>query len=151
MSTHILEIMLNETDNRAEIMASIDRYKNGYSNKDLNMLLGITDARYFGFGSGPDEKVNSLDELKSQLKRDFAQSENLAIDFGPMAMAWDGNIAWCAGDCTISATVVGELLRLDGRMTAVLRRIGKEWLFAHTHFSVPDREQKTSQSFPEKR
>jgi len=143
--------MIVDTDNQAEIMTSIDRYKKAYSNKDLNMILSITDAHYFGFGSGPDEKVNGLEELKSQLKRDFAQSENLVIDFGPMAMAWDGNIAWCAGDCTISATVGGERLRLDGRMTAVLRRTGKEWLFAHTHFSVPDREQKASQSFPEKR
>jgi ketosteroid isomerase-like protein len=44
----------------------------------------------------------------------------------------------------------GERLRLDGRMTAVLRRTGKEWLFAHTHFSVPDKEQEAGQSFPEK-
>jgi len=141
--------MKKHTDNQTEITASFDRYKIAYSNKDINMLLGMTDPLFFGLGSGPDEKVNSFDELKSQLERDFAQSGNLAIDFGPLAMAWDGNVAWCAGDCTISATIGDEQLRLEGRMTAVLRRNGKEWMFAHTHFSMPDREQEAGKSFPD--
>jgi ketosteroid isomerase-like protein len=143
--------MLKDKDTQAEIKASLERYRRAYSNKDVKMLLGITDPGFFGFGSGPDEKVGSADELKSQLERDFAQSGSLAIDFGPMAMAREGNVAWCAGDCTISATVGEKRLRLEGRMTAVLRRSGEEWLFAHTHFSVPDREQEAGQSFPEKR
>jgi len=141
--------MINNTDIRAEIMASFDRYKNAYSNKDLNMLLCMTDPGFFGLGSGPDERVNSFDELKSQVQRDFAQSGSLAIDFGPMSMAWDGNVAWCSGDCIISATIGDERLKLNGRMTAVLRRAEREWLFAHTHFSVPDREQEAGQSFPD--
>lgn len=132
-----------------EIMAALDKYKTAYSKKDANMLLAVTDEGFFGFGSGPDEKVGNLEELKRQLYRDFAQSGDLDIDFGPMAVGYDGSVAWCGGDCAISATVGGERLRLAGRMTAVLRKRGSDWLFAHTHFSIPDRGQAKGQSFPE--
>jgi len=72
------------------------------------------------------------------------------MDFGPMTIATEGNVAWCAGDCAISAKVGGQSIRLDGRMTMVLRRAGDKWLFAHSHFSVPDRGQQEGQSFPRK-
>lgn len=141
--------MPNGIDYRAEIVAALDKYKIAYSKKDSSMLLATTDEGFFGFGSGPDERVDNIDELKRQLHRDFAQCEDLDIDFGPMAVAGDGNVAWCAGDCIISATVGGERMRLRGRMTVVLRKADGKWLFAHTHFSVPDREQSEGQSFPE--
>jgi ketosteroid isomerase-like protein len=140
--------MSNDVDYRGEIVAALDKYKIAYSKKDANMLLAITDEGFFGFGSGPDEKVGDIDELEKQLHRDFAQCEDLDIDFGPMAVAGDGNVAWCAGDCIISATVGGEWMRLQGRMTTVLRKAGGKWLFAHTHFSVPDRGQSEGQSAP---
>jgi ketosteroid isomerase-like protein len=145
---HNFEIMPKDIDAQAEIKAALDRYTSAYSNKDVKMLLSIIDPGFFGFGSGPDEKVSSADELKSQLERDFAQSGSLAIDFRPMAMAQDGNVAWCAGDSTVSAIVGGQQIKLEGRMTAVLRRSGRGWLFAHIHFSVPDRGQAAGQSFP---
>ncbi len=131
-------------------MTALDLYKSSYSKKDIKMLLGIMDPGFFGFGSGPDEKVSSAEALKSQLERDFAQSGKLSMNFGSMTIAGEGNAAWCAGDCTISAEVGGQQLRLDGRMTAVLRKTGGKWLFAHTHFSVPDRGQQTGQSFPKR-
>ena len=125
-------------------------YQTSYSRKDIKMLLDATDPSFFGFGSGPDEKVFGAEALKLQLERDFAQSGDLAMDFGPMTIAAEGNVAWCAGDCTISAKVGGQRMRLDGRMTMVLRRAGDKWLFAHSHFSVPDRGQQAGQSFPDK-
>ncbi len=142
--------MSKNVDFQAEIMAALDLYKSCYSKKDIKMLLNVTDPGFFGFGSGPDEKVFSAEALKSQLERDFTQSGNLSMDFGPMTIAGEGNAAWCAGDCTISAEVEGQRLRLGGRMTAVLRRTGGKWLFAHTHFSVPDRGQQAGQSFPKR-
>jgi len=142
--------MSNDPDYRGEIIAALGRYKTAYSKKDENMLLAATDAGFFGFGSGPDEKVGNTEELKKQLHRDFAQCEDLDIDFGPMEVAGDdGNVAWCAAECIISATVGGERQRLQGRMTVVLRKTGGKWLFAHTHFSVPDRRQSEGRSFPE--
>jgi ketosteroid isomerase-like protein len=142
--------MSNNAAIQKEIMAALDLYKSSYSNKDIKLLLSVTDPGFFGFGSGPDEKVFGIEALKLQLERDFAQSGKLSMDFGPMTIAGEGNAAWCAGDCTISAEVGGKWLRLDGRMTAVLRKAGGKWLFAHTHFSVPDLGQQAGQSFPMK-
>lgn len=56
-------------------------------------------------------------------------------------------MAWCAGDCIISAEVSDEMLRLDGRMSAVLRKSGDLWLFAHFHFSILDRGQEMGGRF----
>ena len=142
--------MSKDADIKAEIRAALASYQTGYSRKNIKMLLDATDPGFFGFGSGPDEKVSSAEALKLQLERDFAQSGELSMDFGPMTIAGDGNVAWCAGDCIISAEVGGQRISLDGRMTAVLRRAGDKWLFAHTHFSIPDRGQQAGQSFPKK-
>jgi ketosteroid isomerase-like protein len=142
--------MKNDTDVLAGIKAAIATYQAGYSKKDIKMLLDATDPDYFGFGSGHDEKVWSAEALKLQLERDFAHSGDLSMDFGKMTIFAEGNAAWCAGDCTISANVGGKRVSVDGRMTIVLRRAGDKWLFAHTHFSVPDRMQQEGQSFPEK-
>ncbi len=142
--------MSKNVDFQTEIMAALDLYKSCYSKKDIKALLNVTDPGFFGFGSGPDEKVFGTVALSSQLERDFAQSGELSMDFGPMTIAGEGNAAWCAGDCTISAEVGGQRIRLDGRMTAVLRRAEGKWLFAHTHFSVPDLGQQAGQSFPKR-
>jgi len=56
------------------------------------MLLDATDPGFFGFGSGPDEKVFSVEALKLQLERDFGQCDELAMDFGPMTIATEGNV-----------------------------------------------------------
>lgn len=143
--------MLLNSDIKADIMVSLNRYSQAYSNKDLKLILSATDQDYFGFGSGPDEQVASRSELESHLERDFAQSGKLSMHFGSMAIACAGDVAWCGGKCTIEAESGNERQRLFGRMTAVLRKKGEQWLFAHTHFSVPDRGQEAGQSFPEKR
>ena len=140
-----------DADTTAAITAAFSKYARGYSKKDVDDLMDMMDSDFFGFGSGPDEVVTSLSELRSQLRRDFAQCGDLSIDFGPMKMAREGNAAWCAGDCTISAEVGDEMLRLDGRMSAVLRKADDQWLFAHVHFSVPDRGQEVGRSFPERK
>ncbi len=140
-----------DADTKAAVTDAFSRYARGYSKKDVDALMAMMDRDFFGFGSGPDEVVTSLSELRSQLQRDFAQCGDLSIEFGPVKMAREGNVAWSAGDCTISAEVGDEMLRLKGRMSAVLRKSGDQWLFAHIHFSVPDRGQEVGESFPEMR
>ncbi len=139
-----------DADTTAAVTAALSRYVQGYSKKDADELMAMMDSDIFGFGSGPDEVVSSLSDLRNQLQRDFSQCGDLSMEFLPAKIAREGNVAWCAGDCTISAEVGDEMLRLDGRMTAVLRKAGDQWLFAHIHFSVPDRGQDVGRSFPEK-
>ena len=136
---------------KAAVTASLCQYSQAYSQKDVKMLLAITDPDYLGFGSGPDEQVTSRSELQRHLERDFAQSDELSMHFGPISIAYAGDVAWCAGECVIEAEAGGTRQRLTGRMTAVLRKRGDEWLFAHTHFSLPDRGQENGKSFPEKK
>ena len=130
-------------------MAAISRYAQAYNQKNVDSILAMTVLDFFGFGSGPDEKASSRDELRSHLERDFAQSVQVDMKFGPAAISAEGNVAWYASSCTIAAVVGGQKISLEGRMTAVLKKVGNEWLFVHTHFSVPDRGQDAGNSFPD--
>lgn len=133
---------------KAAVLATISRYAQAYDQKNAGSILAMTVLDFFGFGSGPDEKVSSRDELRSHLERDFAQSDKVDMKFGPAAISSEGNVAWYASNCTIAAVVGGQKISLEGRMTAVLKKVGNEWLFVHTHFSVPDRGQDAGKSFP---
>lgn len=136
-----------DDDTKEAVISSLRAYAEAYSRKDLGMIMALTAPDYFGFGSGPDEKVSSLDELRSHLERDFAQSGNLKMEIGPSLVSAEGNVAWVACECTISASVSGKKYRYEGRMSAVMKKVGERWLIVHTHFAVPDRSQDEGQSF----
>jgi ketosteroid isomerase-like protein len=138
-----------DNDTKIAVMAVISRYSQAYYQKNVDSILAMTIADFIGFGSGPDEKVSSQDELRFQLERDFAQSDQIDMKFGPATISAEGNVAWYASDCTIAAVVGGKKISLDGRITAVLKKVGNEWLFVHMHFSVPDRGQEAGKSFPD--
>jgi ketosteroid isomerase-like protein len=138
-----------DNDTNIAILAAISSYAQAYGRKNVDSILAMTVPDFFGFGSGPDEKVSSRDELRSQLERDFAQSGQIDMKFGPAAISADGNVAWYASGCTIDVVVGGQKISLDGRMTAVLKKVGNEWLFVQMHFSVPDRGQNAGKSFPD--
>lgn len=141
--------MAIDVQSRAEVAETLSNYANYYSKKDLDKIFAIIDGNFFGYGSGPDEVVNNSMELRSQLERDFAQSEDLLLKFNPDSLDKEGSVAWCAGSCQVSAINGGEAMHLEGRMSAVLKKVGNEWRIVHIHFSLPDMRQKAGRSFPD--
>ena len=124
-------------DTKAEVMAVLSKYAEGYSNKDLKTLMALTAKDYIGFGSGLDDNISSRDKLSHFLKRDFSQCGDLSMKFAPTYIEADGKLAWVTGNCTIEANIGDEKIRSAGRMTIILRKVRNKWLFAHTHFSAP--------------
>lgn len=76
--------------------------------KDVDDLMAVMDSDFFGCGGAQDEVVVGLPELCSQLQRDFAQRGDLFMEFGPLKIAREGNVAWGAGDCIISPEVTQD-------------------------------------------
>ncbi|MCP1392550.1 MAG: nuclear transport factor 2 family protein [Methanothrix sp.] len=141
--------MTTISDFKAAATEAMERYAQAYSAKDLEGIMATADEEFFGYGSGPDEEVYGKDLLRAQVERDLSQSDRISMILGPGHVSGKGDVAWYAGSCTIEATVEGQDVRMEGRITAVLKKVGERWLIAMSHFAMPFGGQETGQSWPE--
>jgi ketosteroid isomerase-like protein len=134
---------------QAAVQATLQQWKDAYSQQDLDAALAVVapDDDVVGIGTGPDEWRVGPEEFKAQLERDFAQSEALSVDYQPLVVSEAGPVAWVAGRASVQARVDGQDLTLTGRFTAVLEQRAGRWLLMQTHFSLPAAEQAEGRSF----
>ena len=131
------------TQTQAGVQATLQQWKDAYSQQDLDRALAVIapDEDVVGIGTGPDEWRVGPDQFKVQIERDFAQAEALSVAYEPLVVSEAGPVAWVAGRATVQARVEGQDLTLTGRFTAVLERRDDRWLLMQTHFSLPAAEQ----------
>ena len=131
------------------VQATLQQWKDAYSQRDLDGALAVIapDQDVVGIGTGPDEWRVGPEQFKTQIERDFAQSEALSVEYEPLVVSEAGPVAWVAGRATVQARVDGQDLTLTGRFTAVLEHRGGRWLLVQTHFSLPAAEQAEGRSF----
>lgn len=129
--------------------AVMERYAQAYSEKDLEGIMATAAEDFFGYGSGPDEEVYGKEQFRAQVERDLSQSDRISMLLGPSHVSGKGDVAWYAGSCTVEATVSGQDIRMEGRVTAVLKKEGGQWLIAMCHFAMPFGGQETGQSWPQ--
>jgi ketosteroid isomerase-like protein len=134
---------------QAAVQATLQQWKDAYSQQDLDAALAVVapDDDVVGIGTGPDEWRVGPEEFKAQLERDFAQSEALSIDYQPLVVSAAGPVAWVAGRASVQARVEGQDVAMSGRFTAVLEQREGRWLLMQTHFSLPAAEQAEGRSF----
>ncbi len=142
-------VMTKSSEFESAVTTAMERYARAYSAKDLDGILSIVDEYFFGYGSGPDEEVYGKEQLRAQVERDLTQCDRVSMAIGPGHISGKGDVAWYAGKCAIEATVDGQDVRMDARITAVLKRDGDRWLFAMIHFAMPFGAQEAGQSWPE--
>jgi ketosteroid isomerase-like protein len=140
--------MTKSSEFESSVTTTIERYARAYSAKDLEGILATADESFFGYGSGPDEEIYGKEQLRDQVERDLAQCDRVTMVIGPGHVSGKGEVAWYAGKCTVDATIGGQDIRLDGRITAVLKKVGDEWLFTMIHFAMPFGAQDVGQSWP---
>lgn len=134
-----------------EIVEVLNSYGNAYANKDLDAMLNLflEDPDIVAIGTGEDEWVHGFDELKEGLKRDITQSESIKVHFKNLKVSSTDNVAWTSSYMTMNANVSGEEIILEGRLTAVFKKVEDKWYFTHIHYSLPAKEQEEGHSFPE--
>ena len=139
-----------EEQTRAAVLAVLDAFGVAYGRRDLDaiMALFIADADLTLFGTGADERRMGSGEVRSQIQRDFDQSEAISITWGWRTVAAMGNVAWVAAEADAHARVDGREFHLPLRFTWVCERRGASWLVAHVHLSSPTVGQEQGQSFP---
>lgn len=142
--------MKADAKTEAAVMSTINEFLKAYAKKDLNGVLQqlVPDPDAIFIGTGVDEKRIGLAEIKTQLKRDFAQSEELSMEWDWHSVSAAGPVAWMAGDLIMHAKVDGKKLALKMRWTGVLEKRGGKWLLVQLHNSLPAAAQAAGQSFP---
>ncbi|GJL78653.1 MAG: hypothetical protein NPINA01_16420 [Nitrospinaceae bacterium] len=123
----------------AEIQSVLDKFREGYGNKDMDILLSLfdSDPNVLVIGTGEDEKRTGLEEIKIQFERDFNQSDQLIVEFKNVSVSQLGSVCWVAGDTHVYFTAQEKAMHVFLRFTGVLANREGHWLFVQTHFSLP--------------
>lgn len=143
--------MKADAKTEAEVMAVMDQYNEAYAKRDVNGVLALfaPDPDVVNIGTGEDEKRIGLAEMRTQLQRDFAQSEAASIKFRWYSVSRAESAAWVAADCVARVKIAeGQEVTLIGRSTAVLEHREGRWLIVQSHASFPAAGQGGGQSFP---
>lgn len=132
-----------------EVRAALTKFADAYRKRDLRALLECfaTDADVVLFGTGADEKRLGPDQLRTQVERDWAQSESAALKFAWMSVSAAGSVAWAAADGAFGFRAGGLDGELAVRATFVLEKRAGRWFVVHAHFSTPAAGQQDGESF----
>ncbi len=123
----------------AEIQSVLDKFREGYGNKNIDALLSLfdPDPNVMVIGTGEDEKRTGLAEIKIQFERDFNQAEELTVEFKNVSVSQQESVCWIAADTHVDFNAQGSPMHVFLRFTGVLTRRDDKWLFVQTHFSLP--------------
>lgn len=142
--------MVDDTIQKA-ICNLLEEYSQAYHDKDIERILKlfVDSEELVVIGTGDDEWVNGINELKSGFERDFDQADSINVKFRDISISSSGNVAWISGHMNMEATVGGQDIYLPGRLTAVVLNKNEKWLFANLHYSLPCDLQEEGKAWPD--
>ena len=134
----------------AGIKAVLDNVARGYVQRDMDLVLSAfaPDPDLVLYGTGADEKRVGLAEVRTQVERDWSQTDDASMTFGWTSVWSAGPVAWAATDATFDLRAGGQALTLPARVTFVFEKRGENWLIVQAHFSTPAADQAEGESVP---
>lgn len=134
----------------AAVMAVFEEFARAYEARDVagTVAAFAPDADLVFFGTGADERRIGLDEVRAQIERDLAQSQQVTWRWGWRSVSMSGSVAWIAVDASVHALLDGQELSMPLRVTAVLEARDGAWRIVQGHASFPAAGQEEGQSFP---
>jgi ketosteroid isomerase-like protein len=141
--------MTADSQTQDEVLAALQGMTDAYQKRDIGAVMAAfgSDPDVMLFGTGADEVRRGKDAIRTQVQRDWGQSDeiSLALRWGNISAAGDVAWAWAEGSFDFRAgDVEGSL---PARLSAVLERRDGQWLIVHSHFSTPAAEQVEGESF----
>lgn len=132
-----------------EVKTILHSFTDAYRNRDLKAFLECfaPDADVVLYGTGTDEKRIGLEQIRTQVEHDWAQSESAAMLFNWSSVSATGPVAWVAVDGTFKFRACGQDGTSPARASFVLEKREGRWRIVHAHFSTPAATQKEGQSF----
>ncbi len=134
----------------AEVVAVINRFIETYTRADVEGTLALLapDPDVTMIGTGADEEIVGIDQVRMQIKRDYSQAGSISIKQGPIAVSAAGTVAWTRADSTWHVRMDGREMTYALRWTMVLEKRNGNWLVVQSHLSAPSDTQAKGQSFP---
>lgn len=141
--------MQADSRTEGEVRATLQRLTDAFRNRDLKAFMECfaSDADVVLYGTGVDEKRIGPEQIRTQVERDWAQSESAEMQFGWTSVSAAGPVAWCAVDGAFTFRAGGEDGTMPVRISFVLESREGGWLIVHAHFSTPAADQEEGQSF----
>jgi len=141
--------MTADSHTQGEVLAALQRMTGAYHKRDLEAVMAAfgSDPDVMLFGTGADETRRGRDAIRTQVQRDWSQTDevSMSLRWGPVSAAGDVAWAWAEGSFDFRAgDVEGSL---PARLSAVLERRDGQWLIVHSHFSTPAAGQVEGESF----
>lgn len=132
-----------------EVKTILRSFTDAYRNRDLKAFLEcfVPDADVVVYGTGMDEKRIGLEQIRTQVERDWAQSESAAMLFNWSSVSATSPVAWVAADGVFKFRTDGQGGTSPARASFVLEKREGRWRIVHAHFSTPAAAQKEDQSF----
>jgi uncharacterized protein (TIGR02246 family) len=141
--------MTADSQTQDEVLAVLQGMTRAYHERDLEGVMALygSDPDVMLIGTGADEVRRGKDAIRTQVQRDWGQTDevSLALRWGPVSVAGEVAWAWAEGSFDFRAgDVEGSL---PARVSAVLERRDGQWLIVHSHFSTPAAGQVEGESF----
>jgi len=132
-----------------EVKAALRKLTDTYVKRDLQGFLDCfaPDDDVVVYGTGADEKCIGIERIRTQVRRDWEQSESAVMSFSWMPISAAGGVAWAAADGAIEFRANGQDASIPVRVTFVLEQRGDKWLIVQSHFSMPASGQEEGRSF----
>ena len=141
--------MKADSRTEGEVRATLQRLTDGFRSRDLTAFAECfaPDADVVLYGTGADEKRIGLEQIRTQVQRDWAQSESAVMLFGWTSVSAAGSVAWAAIEGEFKFRAGGQDGTIPVRVSMVLEKRDGRWLILHAHFSTPAATQEEGQSF----
>ena len=142
--------MRADAKTEADIKKVIAAISEHYEKRNLKELMACfgTDPDVMVFGTGVDEKPVGPTAVETQVQRDWAQTDAIAIKLFNPAVSADGDVAWVSSDGAFEITAGGQDMTLPARATYVLQRKNGAWRAVQAHYSLPAAGQEEGSSVP---
>ncbi len=133
----------------AAVTAAVKKFTDAYQARNLKDVMDCiaADADVMLYGTGADEKRIGPEQIRTQVERDWAQSDSVALSFDWSSISSAGSVAWVAMDGSFTVRSGGKEMRVPARVSIVLENRGGKWLIVHSHFSTPAAGQQEGHSF----
>ena len=124
----------------ADIRAVLGTVEKTYKNRDIEgvMAMYVNDPSTTHIGAGKEQKAVGYEAVRKAYERDFAfWKENTRLEHKLLSWSSAGKVMWFAIDLSATFITKDGVMDTAGRFTAVMKKKGKKWQFAQTHYSFP--------------
>lgn len=127
-----------------EIKAVLKKHGDFYKAKDLKGIMSLyaKGPDVISIGSEEGKDAIGYEQISAKYKKAFAEITDIkSISYSNLDISALGKVAWIYAQIKASLNMAqgGKPVDIKGRVTAVLKKEGKQWQFLQTHFSEASR------------